>query len=280
MSIAVTGATGQLGRLVVAGLTDHLPAHQVVAVVRDAQKAADLGVTVRVAPYEDEDALAAAFAGVDVVVFISGDTPGARVPQHTNVVRAAQRAEVGRVVYTSAPHADDTTLILAPEHKATEALLRESGLTWTFLRNNWYSENYAGTLQTAAATGEVVSAAGEGRVASASRPDFAAAAVVVATTEGHDDTVYELGGDEAWDFAGFTAAASTALGRELTYRPVSPEQLDAELTAAGLDAGTRGFLVGLDANIAEGTLAEVTGDLSRLIGRPTTPLVTTLKTLA
>lgn len=280
MSIAVTGATGQLGRLVVTGLKSHLPADQVVAVVRDAQKAADLGVTVRVAPYEDLDALVAAFAGVDVLVFISGDTPGVRVPQHTNVVRAAQQAGVGRVVYTSAPKAADTTLVLAPEHKATEELLRGSGLTWTFLRNNWYSENYAATLNTAAQTGEVVSAAGDGRVASASRADFADAAVVVATSEGHDDAVYELGGDEAWDFAGFTRAASTALGRELTYRPVSPEELDAELTAAGLDAGTRGFLVALDVNIAEGTLGEVTGDLGRLIGRPTTPLVTTLKTLA
>ncbi|MGI3783438.1 MAG: NAD(P)H-binding protein, partial [Janthinobacterium lividum] len=169
MSIAVTGATGQLGRLIVAGLKSTIPVDQVVAVVRDAEKAADLGVTVRVAPYEDVDALAAAFEGVDILVFISGDTPGVRVPQHTNVVRAAQRAGVGRVVYTSAPKAADTTLILAPEHKATEELLRESGLTWTFLRNNWYSENYAGTLTAAAATGEIVSAAGDGRVASASR---------------------------------------------------------------------------------------------------------------
>ena len=278
-TVAVTGATGQLGRLVVAGLLEQLPAEQVVAVVRDAAKAADLGATVRVAPYEDVDALTAAFAGVDVVVFVSGSEPGIRVPQHTNVVRAAQAAGVGRVAYTSAPRADSTTLILAPEHKATEELLRSSGLTWTFLRNNWYSENYAQTLQQAAATGEVVSAAGEGRVASASRPDFAAATVVVATTDGHDGAVYELGGDTAWTFAELTEAAGQALGRELTYVPVSPAELDARLTAAGLDEGTRGFLVGLDVNIAEGTLAEVTGDLSRLTGRPTTPLVETLKTL-
>ena len=278
--VAVTGATGQLGRLVVAGLLDRLPADHVVAVVRDADRAASLGAEVRVAPYEDRDALTAAFAGVDVVVFVSASVPGVRVPQHTNVVEAARAAGVGRVVYTSAPRADDTTLILAPEHKATEELLRASGLRWTFLRNNWYSENYAGTLRTAAATGEVVSAAGDGRVASASRPDFAAAAVVVATTEGHDDAVYELGGDEAWDFAGFTRAASTAVGQELTYRPVSPDELAAELERAGLDEGTRGFVVALDVNIAEGTLAEVTGDLSRLIGRATTPLVTTLRSLA
>ena len=278
-TVAVTGATGQLGRLVVAGLLERLPAEQVVAVVRDAAKATDLGATVRVAPYEDADALAAAFAGVDVLVFVSGSEPGRRVPQHTNVVRAAQAAGVGRVVYTSAPRADDTTLILAPEHKATEELLRASGLTWTVLRNNWYSENYAQTLQTAAATGEVVSAAGDGRVASASRPDFAEGTVVVATTDGHDDTVYELGGDTAWDFEEFTAAAGEALGRELTYVPVSPAELDARLAQVGLDEATRGFVVGLDINIAEGTLAEVTGDLGRLIGRPTTPLAETLKTL-
>ena len=273
MTIAVTGATGQLGRLVIDGLRDVVPGGDVVAVARDKDRASDLGVTVRVAAYEDPDALLAAFEGVDTLVFISGSEAGARMTQHTNVVQAARQAGVGHVLYTSAPRADDTTLLLAPEHKATEELLRESGLAWTILRNNWYHENYLSTLQTAAQTGEIVSAAGDGRVASASRADYAAAAVAVATTEGHEGKVYELGGDTAWDFAEFTEAAGAALGRPLTYRPVSPDELDARLAEAGLDAGTRGFVVGLDRNIAEGTLAEVTGDLSRLTGRPTTPLV-------
>lgn len=264
----------------IGGLLGVVPADQVVAVVRDPARAADLGVEVRVAPYEDASALTTAFTGVDTLVFVSGSEAGQRLPQHTNVVEAARAAGVGRVVYTSAPHADTTSLVLAPEHRATEELLRASGLTWTFLRNNWYSENYAGTLQTAARTGEVVSAAGSGRVASASRPDYAAAAVVVATTEGHEGAVYELGGDTAWDFAELAATVGEVLGREVSYRAVSGAELDTILAGAGLDAGTRGFVVALDANIAEGALAEVTGELSRLIGRPTTPLADTLRTPA
>jgi NAD(P)H dehydrogenase (quinone) len=279
MTIAVTGATGQLGRLVIDGLQDVVGGGDLVAVVRNRDRASDLGVTARVAPYEDVDALRAAFAGVETVVFVSGSEAGARVAQHTNVVRAAEQAGVARVVYTSAPRATDTTLLLAPEHKATEELLRGSSLAWTMLRNNWYHENYAGTLQTAVETGEVVSAAGDGRVASAARADYAAAAVVVASTDGHEGKVYELGGDTAWDFAEFTEAAAEALGRPLTYRAITPQELDARLTEAGLDAGTRGFVVGLDRNIAEGTLAEVSGDLSRLIGRPTTTLVDGLRAL-
>jgi NAD(P)H dehydrogenase (quinone) len=279
MTIAVTGATGQLGRLVIDGLQDVVGGGDIVAVVRDRERAADLGVAVRVAPYEDAAALRTAFEAVETLVFVSGSEAGARVAQHTNVVRAAEQAGVSRVIYTSAPRATDTTLLLAPEHKATEELLRGSNLAWTMLRNNWYHENYAGTLQTAAQTGEVVSAAGGGRVASAARADYAAAAVAVATTEGHEGRVYELGGDTAWDFAEFTEAAGEALGQPLTYRAVSPEELEARLAEAGLDAGTRGFVVGLDRNIAEGTLAEVTGDLSRLIGQPTTPLVDGLRAL-
>lgn len=278
-TIAVTGATGQLGRLVIDGLIDRVPNDRIVAVARDEHRATGLSVPTRIAAYEDLDALTAAFDGVDVLVFVSGNVPGIRVPQHTNVVHAAQQAGVGRVVYTSAPHADDTTLIVAPEHRATEELLRGSGLTWTFLRNNWYSENFAGLLHEAATTGAVVSAAGDGRVASASRPDFAAAAVTVATSTGHDHAVYELGGDTAWNFTEFTRVAGQALGRPLSYRPITSTELDAELTRAGVDGRARGFRIGMDVNFAEGTLSEVNGQLSRLIGRPTTPLLTTLQSL-
>lgn len=278
-TVAVTGATGQLGRLVVDSLTETAPSDQIIAVARDQQKAETLPVPTRVATYEDLDALTTAFEGVDVLVFISGNVPGIRVPQHTNVVRAAQQAGVGRIVYTSTPHADNTTLIIAPEHRATEELLRNSGMIWTFLRNNWYSENFAGLLREAATTGAVLSAAGDGRVASASRPDFAAAAVTVATTTGHDHAIYELGGDTAWNFTQFTQIASRALGRPLAYRPVTPAELDAELTRNGVDKATRGFRVGMDVNFAENTLNDVTGQLSHLIGRPTTPLSTTIQTL-
>ncbi len=273
MTLAITGATGQLGRLVVADLLDRgVAADQIIAVVRDPAKASDLGVPVRQATYEDRAALTEAFAGVDRLLFVSGSEVGDRIEQHRNVIEAAKAAGVPHVVYTSAPHATETTLILAPEHAATEKMLAESGLTVTLLRNNWYHENYVGTLETARQTGAVTSSAGDGRVASAARADYAAAAAVVLTGPGHEGRRYELGGDTAWDFAEFADVVGRVLGREIAYRPVSGKELDAQLTAAGLDQATRALLVGLDQNIADGTLAEITGQLSALIGRPTTTL--------
>ena len=283
MIIAVTGATGAFGRLVLADLSTRVPADHLVAVVRDPDRAADLaaqGIDVRQAPYDDLEALTTAFTGVDQLLFVSGSEVGRRVAQHANVVRAAVGAGVGQVTYTSAPHASDTTLVLAPEHKATEELITGSGLRWTILRNNWYSENYASTLASVTETGRLVGAAGEGRVASAARADYAAGAAAVLTTEGHEGVVYELGGDTAWTYADLAGDLASALGRPVEYVSVSAAELDAELTAAGLDEQTRGFLVALDVNVAEGTLAEVTGQLSTLIRRPTTPLLSTLKGLA
>lgn len=278
MTIAITGATGQLGRLVVADLLSRgVPADQIVGVVRNPDKAADLGVEVRTANYTDAEAVQAALVGVDRLLLISGSENGRRVEQHRTVIEAAKSAGVGQLVYTSAPRATDTTLILAPEHAATEQLLAESGLATTVLRNNWYNENYLGLLDTARQTGSVTSAAGDGRVASAARADFAAAAAVVLTSDGHAAKTYELGGDTAWTFAEFTEVVAQVLDRDVSYRSVSAGELDAQLSAAGLDAPTRGFLVGLDQNIAEGTLAEVTGELSALIGRPTTTIRDTLE---
>ena len=277
-TIAVTAATGQLGTLVVRALTGR--GHHVVAVVRDPAKAAGLaadGVEVRVADYTDRPALEAAFAGVDRLLFISGSEAGQRVPQHTNVVEAATAAGVGHLVCTSATRADDTPLVLAPEHKVTEELIRASGIPATVLRNNWYTENYAGEVGQAAGSGVLLGSAGEGRVASASRQDYADAAVAVLTGEGHEGAVYELGGDVAWTMPDLAAAIAEITGRPVQYRDVSQAEHVAALVAAGLDEGTAGFVAALDHNIAEGALGEVTGDLHRLIGRPTTPLVEGLR---
>jgi NAD(P)H dehydrogenase (quinone) len=180
-------------------------------------------------------------------------------------------------VYTSAPQADTSPLVLAPEHKATEEILRASGLTFTILRNGWYTENYVGDVQQAAASGEIVAAVGDGRVASAPRDDFAAAAAVVLRTEGHDDAVYELSGDVAWGFDDLAAAASEVLGRPVVFRAVTSEERRAGLLAAGLDEGTAGFVVALDENTRDGLLAGTSGDLARLVGRPTTPLADALR---
>lgn len=279
MSVVVTGATGHLGRLAVegllaAGVTD------VVAGARGTDRVADLvarGARAAEVDYDRPETLAAAFAGADTVVLVSGSEVGRRVPQHQAVADAAVAAGVRRVVYTSAPHADATELVLAPEHKATEELLAASGLVTTILRNNWYTENYVQSLQQAAATGEVVGSVGQGRVASASRQDFADAIVAVVTGEGHDGQVYELAGDVAWTHDELAAAASQVLGRDVVYRDVTPDEQRAGLLAAGLDEGTAGFVVALDQNIAAGTLADTDGTLRRLIGRPTTPLVDGLR---
>ncbi|WP_136517733.1 SDR family oxidoreductase [Cellulomonas telluris] len=281
MSIVVTGATGHLGRLVVEGLLDAgVAPSDVVAGGRATERLADLagrGVRVVTLDYDRPETITEAFAGAQKVLFVSGSEPGRRVEQHRAVVDAAVAAGVGHVVYTSAPHADTTSLVLAPDHKATEELLAASGLPVTVLRNNWYTENYVAPVQQAAATGEIVASVGDGRVASATRADFAAGAVAVLTGEGHEGRTYELSGDVAWDFDDLAAAATELLGRPVTYRRVSADEHLAVLTGAGLDEGTAGFVVALDQGIAAGALADATDHLRTLIGRPTTPLVDALR---
>ncbi|GHF64635.1 NAD(P)H dehydrogenase (quinone) [Amycolatopsis bartoniae] len=274
--IVVTGATGQLGRLVVAGLKEKLPADQVVAAVRSPEKARDLGVTVRKADYNEPATLAAAFEGADKVLLVSGSEVGSRVPQHRAVVEAAQQAGVSLLVYTSAPKADTSPLILAPEHKATEEIIRESGLPYVFLRNGWYNENYEQTVQQAVQTGGFVGSAGEGRTASAARADYAAAAVAVLTGEGHANKIYELSGDVAWTRSELAATISEVAGKPVTYTNLTPEQHKAALLEAGLPEGTADFVVALDGNTRDGLLGEITDDLRQLIGRPTTPIADTV----
>jgi NAD(P)H dehydrogenase (quinone) len=281
MAYVITGATGQLGRLVVQHLLDRgVPADEIVAGGRDLgriEALADRGVrTVRI-DYADPSTLQAAIGSGDIVLLISGTEVGLRVAQHQAVIDAAIRGGAARLIYTSAPAADDTTLVLAPEHAATERAIKASGLTYTILRNGWYTENYLPQLQQAARTGELVASVGDGRVASASRTDYAEAAAVVMITEGHDNVIYELSGDAAWDFTELAAAFSEILGRPVVYRAITPEEHTTQLLAAGLDEGTAGFVVALDGNTAEGLLAHTPGELSKLIGHPTTPLIDGLK---
>ncbi|RZU66651.1 NAD(P)H dehydrogenase (quinone) [Microterricola gilva] len=284
MTIVITGATGQLGSLVVDALLQAgTPAAEIVGTGRNEQRLAELrerGIRTVVADYNDGAALEAAFAGADAVLLISGSEVGQRVAQHASVIAAAKAAGVGRLVYTSAPAAASSALILAPEHKATEELIAASGIPSTILRNGWYTENYLGALSQAAASGEVVASVGGGRVASASRADYATAAAVVLVDASHSGAVYELSGDVAWTHAEFAEAAAEVLERPVSYRNLSPEEHQAALEQAGLDAGTAGFVVALDGNIRDGLLAETSGELARLIGRPTTPLRAELATAA
>lgn len=279
MTIAVTAATGQLGSLVIDSLLERVPATEVVAVVRDAAKAqplADKGVTVRVANYDDSAALNQALSGVDRVLLISGSEIGKRFEQHKNVIDAAITQNASRLVYTSAPYADTSTLPVAPEHLQTEQYLATVDIEQSLLRNGWYNENYLSTLDSAGATGSVLTSAGEGRVASAARADFAEAAAVVLTSD-TVEPVYELSGDTAWTQTELAATVGDVIGKPVESAQVTPEQQAEILAGAGLDAGLIGFLVGIDASIKNGELAHTNGVLSGLIGRPTTPLADSLR---
>jgi NAD(P)H dehydrogenase (quinone) len=280
MSIVVTGATGHLGRLVVEALLERgVDPADVVATGRTVELLDDLaerGVRVERLDFDAVPESVSWLGAGDVVLLVSGSEVGKRVPQHRAVVDLAKRSGVARVVYTSAPAADDTTLVVAPEHAATERVIRESGLPFTLLRNGWYTENYERTFEQARATGVVAGSAGDGRFASAPRSDFAEAAAVVLTTDGHEGSVYELSGDLTWDFDEFAAVAGEALGREVTYRRLTPEEHLRTLVDAGLDEANAGFVVALDQNAADGLLGVTTGELGALIGRPTVPLRETL----
>lgn len=284
MSYVVTGATGPFGRGVVESLLERgIDPAEIVATGRSVEKIADLaerGVRVEVLDFDAVPDAASWLSAGDELLLVSGSEVGRRVPQHQAVVDLAVRSGVRRVVYTSAPKADDTTLAVAPEHAATEALIRASGLPFTFLRNGWYTENYLPAFEQARATGQVLGSAGDGRVASAPRADFAEAAAVVLASDGHDGAVYELFGDVAWTFAELAAVFAEVLGSEVVHQPLSAEDHRAALLGAGLDEGTAGFLVALDHNIAEGLLGLTTGDLSRLLGRPTVPLAETVSSWA
>jgi NAD(P)H dehydrogenase (quinone) len=284
MSIVVTGATGHLGRLTVEALLGHgVDPAEVVATGRSVEKLSDLaerGVRVERLDFDDVPTTVSWLTAGDVLLLVSGSEVGRRVPQHTAVVELAQRAGVSRIVYTSAPAADDTTLVLAPEHAATERVIRASGLPFTFLRNGWYDENYVAAFDQAKATGVVVGNAGDGRVASAPRADYAEAAAVVLSTDGHDDAVYELSGDVAWTLDDLAATFGDVLGREVSYQRLSAEQHRAALLEHGLPEEIADLLVAIDDNIAEGLVAVTTGELTKLLGRPTVPLAETVKTWA
>ncbi|MFD7119689.1 SDR family oxidoreductase [Streptomyces sp. NPDC059892] len=280
MSIVVTGATGHLGRLVVESLlADGVPADGIAVVVRNKEKAAGLvarGVEPRVADYSRPETLTDAFRAGDRVLLISGSEVGQRVPQHAAVIDAARAAGVAQLAYTGILGGPDADFELAAEHKATERLILDSGLPYTFLRNGWYTENYTGNLAPVLEHDAVVAAAGEGRIAAASRADYAAAAAAVLTGEGHLNRAYELSGDTAWSLGEYAAELSRQTGRTIAYTNVPAETLLGILTGAGMPEPMAALLVEVDHAIERGLLAGTTGDLARLAGRPTTPLAETI----
>jgi NAD(P)H dehydrogenase (quinone) len=278
--IAITGANGNLGQLVVKGLLEVVPATQIVAAVRSPEKAGDLralGVAVREADYDRPETLAEAFKGVEKVLLISAVQPGERLRQHKAVIDAAVQAGVKLVVYTSILRADTSSLSLAGEHKATEDYLKRSGLAYVLLRNGWYLENTTAALALTLAQGAMIGSAGQGRFASASRADYAGAAVTVLTQPGHVNRTYELAGDQSFSMHEFTEEVSKQSGRSFVYNNLPPADYEAALLSFGLPNFVVEVVVDADVKSRVGELDSTSRDLSTLLGRSTTPLSEAIK---
>jgi NAD(P)H dehydrogenase (quinone) len=280
---AVTAASGHLGRLVVEDLLARgIPAEGVVAIVRTPAKAsalAERGVQVRAGDYARPETLPAALEGVERLLLVSGNEVGARVAQHAAVIDAARAAGATRIAYTSILRAETTENPLAPEHKATEALLRRSGVPAILLRNGWYTENYTQRLGQYLAAGEILGASGDGRVAAATRADYAAAAAAALTRAGDEPATYELAGSP-FTMAELARTITEVTGTSVAYRDLAPEELVAALRDLGMDEGSARFVAALEAATQRGDLDAPDTDLVGLIGRPSTPLADAVRAAA
>jgi len=278
--IAITGATGQLGQHVIESLLITVPASQIVAIVRNPAKATALsqqGITVRQADYSDEAAFTTALQGIDKLLLISSSEVGQRAPQHRNVINAAKAAHVKFIAYTSLLHADTSPLGLADEHVATEQMLAESGIAHALLRNGWYTENYLASAPAALEHGVFIGAAGEGKIASATRADYAAAAARVISEDGHAGKTYELAGDAGWTLSQLAAELAKQSGKKVVYQNLSEADFAAALKSLGLPAGLADMLADSDTGASKGGLFDDSHTLSKLIGRPTTSLADSVK---
>jgi NAD(P)H dehydrogenase (quinone) len=277
MKIAITGATGQLGNVVVQKLKEKTASENLVALVRNPEKATDLGIEARLFDYAKPESLASSLQGIDILLLISGNEIGKREVQHKNVINAAKAVGLKRIVYTSLLHANTSALILAPEHLATENALIASGVDYTILRNGWYTENYAVSIAGAIKAGGFIGSAGEGEISSATREDFAEAAAVVLTTTGHENKIYELAGDQAYTLTDFAAEISKQTGKNIPYNNLREADFAQILIGVGLPESFANLLANSDVKASEGALYSEDKALSKLIGRPTTPFATVIK---
>lgn len=280
--IAITGATGLLGQHVIENLLQTVPANQIVAFARDVKKGSSLsqkGVLVRQADYNDKASLITALQGVDKLLLISSSEVGKRTIQHRNVIEAAKSADVQFIAYTSILHADRSPLSLHVEHVETEKMLADSGISYTLLRNGWYTENYLASVPAALEHGVFLGAAGDGKIASATRADYALAAARVISEEGHIGKVYELAGDEAWTLEQLAKELTKQSGKQVIYNNLSQADFVAALKTAGLPDKLSNMLADSDIGASKGGLFDDSHTLSKLIGRRTTTLVESIKAI-
>ncbi len=277
MKIAITGASGQLGRLVVAHLKNSINADNLVALVRSPEKVKDLDIEARAFDYDKPEHLQEALKGIDSLLLISGSEVGKREKQHKNVVEAAQQAKIKSIVYTSLLHADTSTLNLAPEHLATEGAIKTSGIPYIILRNGWYTENYTVSIPGALKAGAFIGSAGKGKIASATRNDYAEAAAVILSRGEAEDKVYELAGDTAYTLTDLAAELSKQANKEIPYQNLSETDFANALQQAGLPDFLANAFASYDTGASKGDLFDDSQTLSQLIGRPTTSLQEAIK---
>lgn len=280
MKIAITGATGQLGQLVIQALLKEVPASHIIALVRNEAKAATLkqqGVELRRFDYDALETLAPALQGIDKLLLISANEVGRRTPQHQAVIEAAQQASVPYIAYTSLLHADHSPLGLAQEHRETEALIKDSGLAYTFLRNNWYSDNYLADVQQIAESSVLYGAAQDGKISSASRKDYAEAAAKVLAASGHENKTYELAGSASFTKADLAQTIADVSGKAVHYQNLSAAEYTQGLLQAGLPQGLVEVIVDADVQTAKGAMYSTGKTLEQLIGHPSTSIQEAVK---
>ncbi len=280
MKIAITGATGQLGNLVIEQLLQLTAAQNIVALVRNIDKAEHFkaqGIELREFDYDRPETLVPALLGIDKLLLISANEIGRRTPQHQAVIDAAKVAGVPYLAYTSLLRADTSPLGLAQEHRETEKLIQDSGITYTFLRNNWYSENYLAGVAHTIEIGTLFGAAQDGRISSASRIDYAEAAAKVLTSTGHENKTYELAGSESFSLSDLATFIGQAVNKDIIYQNLSAEEYTQGLTQAGLPAGLVDVIVDADIQTIQGAMYSDSKDLEQLIGHKTTSIQDAIK---
>jgi NAD(P)H dehydrogenase (quinone) len=278
--IVITGATGQLGHLVIEALIQEIPSSQIIAAVRNPEKAKDLeakGIEVRKADYNEPETLLPAFKGAEKLLLISSSEVGQRIRQHGAVIEAAKNAGIKLLAYTSVLHANSTPLAMLNEHKETEKILQASGIAFVSLRNGWYNENYTSKISGILEQGVILGSVGPGRIASAERADYAGAAAAVLIGDGHAGHIYELAGDKAFTMAELAAEITRQSGKTIEYRDMSVEDYRAALISNGTPEELAPMLADMDAGISKGALFDDSRQLSQLIGHPTTPIEKTIE---
>lgn len=279
MKIAITGATGQLGQYVIESLLKKIDASQIIALVRTPNQAQNLrkkGIEIRHFDYDQPNILSTALLGIDKLLLISSNKVGHRVPQHRAVIEAAIQSKVPHIIYTSLLRANTSTLSLAQEHRETEAMIMQSGLNYTLLRNNWYSDNYLAGLTHTLETGILLGSANDGKISAASRQDYAEAAANVLIQTGHENTIYELAGSNSFSLAQLAQFISTASGKAVQYQNLASDEYSQTLAEAGLNEGLIHVIVDADVQTQVGAMLSNSKDLETLLGRPSTPILTTV----